>query len=161
MKRIVLLVGLAAGCTLAGCGGSSPPATTTTTTAAPAVKNLVVTPATKAALLVAGAASHGLPVGDYTGLAKGLTFYAYDPATGIFWAGARLVPSPHSQAAQIAAQDDGAYNLFTMQAGGPWRAFADGLGTVPHSSCGVVVPLPVRHVWGWSLSTPCGGPGGT
>ena|ERR1019366_8221939 len=161
MKRIAVLVALAAGCTLAGCGsGSSPPATTTTTTAPAAVKNLVATPAVKAALLAAGAASHRLPVSDYTGLAKGLTFYAYDPATGLYWAGAQLVPSPSSQAAQVGVQDDGAYDLFTMRAGGHWTAYNDGLGTVPGSSCGAVVPLPVRTLWGWSTSAPCGGPAG-
>ena len=160
MKRIAVLVALASGCTLAACGSGSSPTTTTTTTAPSAVKNLVATPAIKAALLAAGAAAHHLPVSDYTGLSPGRTFYAYNPADALYWAGAQLVPSTSSQAAQIAAQDDGAYDLFTMRAGGHWTAYQDGFGTVPGSSCGAVVPLPVRTVWGWSTTTPCGGPGG-
>jgi hypothetical protein len=162
MKRIAGVVMLAAGCTLAGCGGSSPPpTTTTTTTSAPAsVQNLTVTTAIKTALLAAGAASHQLPVSDYTGLTAGLTFYAYDPADGLYWAGAQLVPSSSSQQAQVGAQDDGAYDLFTMVAGGPWTAYNDGLGNVPGSSCSISVPSAVRTVWGWSTSTPCGAPAG-
>jgi hypothetical protein len=162
MKRIAGIVMLAAGCTLAGCGGSSAPATTTTTTttAPAAVQNLPVTTAIKTALLAAGAASHQLPVSDYTGLSNNLTFYAYDPTDSLYWAGAQLVPSTSSQQAQVGAQDDGSYDLFTMTAGGTWTANNDGLGTVPGSSCAVVVPPEVRTVWGWSLSAPCGGPAG-
>jgi hypothetical protein len=156
MKRIALLVGLAAGCTLAGCGGSSPPATTTTT-AAPAVKNLVVTPAIKAALLAAGAKLDSVPVSDFAGLAKGLTFYAYDPVHGLFWAGGKLVAKSTSLRAQVATQDDGAYDLFQMHAGGRWIAYADGYGNMQGTRCSIVVPLPVRTVWGWSTKTPCGG----
>jgi hypothetical protein len=99
-------------------------------------------------------------VADYTGLTKGLTYYAYDPADALYWAGAQLVPSSSSQQAEIGAQDDGSYDLFTMAAGGAWSAYNDGLGTVPGSSCSVVVPSAVRTVWDWSQSAPCGGPAG-
>ena len=60
------------------------------------------------------------------------------------------------QRAQISAQDDGSYNLFVKSQGRPWVAYADGLGGAKGATCGIVVPLPVRMVWGWSLSTPCG-----
>lgn len=162
MKRIVGVLTLAAGCTLAGCGGSSsPPSTSSTTTTGPAaVQNLTVTSAIKTALLAAGAASHQLPVSDYTGLTINLTFYAYDPADSLYWAGAQLVPSTSSQAAQVGAQDDGSYDLYTMTIGGTWIAYNDGLGNTPGSSCAVVVPTSVRTVWGWSTTTPCGAPAG-
>ena len=143
---------------LAGCGSSSPPTTTTTTTTTmpSAVKNLAVTPSVRAALLAAGAASHNLTAADYTGLAAGQTYYAYDSATGTYWAGAALVPSASSTPAQVSNQDDGAYLIFTMLPGQHWVVFNDGLGGMSGAHCAVVVPAAVRTVWGWSLSTPCG-----
>lgn len=164
MKRLATLAGLlgAGALALSACGSSSPPATTTTTTtAAAAVQNLTVTPAVRAALLAAGAASHNLPVTDYTGLTKGLTFYAFDPTDQRYWAGAQLVPSASSMDAQIGAQDDGAYDLFTKASGGRWTAFNDGLGTLANATCTIVTPASVRIVWGWSTTTPCGAPAGT
>jgi hypothetical protein len=150
------------GVALASCGSSSsPPATSsTTTTVSQTTKDLPITTAVVNALLAAGAASHTLPVSDYTGLTKGLTYYAYDPTDGLYWAGAQLVPSTKSMAAEVGAQDDGAYDLFTMPAGGTWKAFNDGLGTATGTNCAIVTPASVRLVWGWSLTTPCGGPPG-
>ena len=148
---------------LAGCG-SSPSATSSTTTSsttpasASSTTDLAVTSAVRAALLNAGAAGHSLPVADFTGLEKGLTFYAYDPADGLYWAGTRLVPSPSSMAAQVSVQDDGGYDVFTKSASGAWTDHLDGLGTQTGAHCAIVVPSAVRGVWGWSKSTPCGGP---
>jgi hypothetical protein len=148
--------------TLGACGSttssSSSTTSSTTTSLAATVQNLTVTPAIKTALLVAGAKGHNLPVKDFTGLRVGKTFYAYDPASGLYWAGAQLVPSPASMPAQVSVQDDGAYNLFTRTVSGSWIAYNDGLGTVPGSSCAIVTPHAVRVVWGWSTTTPCGGP---
>jgi hypothetical protein len=157
----VLLVVLG-GIAVSACGSSSPPTTTTTTTSqAPAgAQNLTVTPTVRTQLLAAAAATHGLPVSDYVGLAKGLTYYAFDSADGLYWAGSALVPSPASFEAQVGVQDDGGYNLFTRSANGQWVSYDDGLGTVPGSTCELVVPAVVREVWGWSLTTPCGGPPG-
>ena len=163
MRRAVLGgVLLASGSLLlAACGSSGPSATSTTSTtsrSASGTRNLPVTSAVRAELLKAGAAAHMLPATDFTGLAKGLTYYAYDPADGLYWAGARLVPSPSSQRAQVSVQDDGAYDVYTKTPGGAWTAYHDGLGTVPGTVCAIVVPMAVRTVWAWSLSTPCGGP---
>jgi hypothetical protein len=148
---------------LAGCGSSGSAATTTTTqptttTTSAAVQDLGVTPAVRQALLVAGAASHTLPVADFTGLVHGTTYYAYDPMDQEYWAGAALVPSHSSMAAQVSVQDDGAYDVFTKTAGGAWTAYSDGLGTQPNAVCAIVVPSAVRQAWGWSLHTKCGGP---
>jgi hypothetical protein len=60
--------------------------------------------------------------------------------------------------AQVDVQDDGAYDVFVRHQGGSWTAYEDGLGTFAHTRCTVVVPTSVRVVWGWSTSTPCGGP---
>lgn len=154
---------VAGGVVLAACGSSSPrpTATTSTTSDLPqTAENLAVTPTVRAELLAAAAATHDLPVSDYVGLAKGLTYYAYDPNDQLYWAGAALVPSPSSFQAQVGVQDDGGYDLFTRTKDGAWIAYNDGLGTVPGSKCAAVVPANVRQVWGWSLSTPCGGPPG-
>jgi hypothetical protein len=156
----VLLV--SGGLALAGCGSSGPSATSSTTSttnaAALSVRNLPVSSSVRAGLLTAAAAKHSLPASDFTGLTKGLTFYAYDPADGLYWAGAGLTPKPSSQAAGVSVQDDGGYTLFTKSANGPWTAYLDGLGTVPGTVCVIKVPNAVRAVWGWSLHTPCGGP---
>jgi len=144
-----------------GGGGSSAPTSTTSTTSAVSagVKNLTVTPGLRTLLVAAGAKTHNLPASDYVGLVAHLTFYAYDPADHLYWAGAALDPSRTSQAAEVASQDDGGYDLFTApSASGPWTAYSDGLGTTPHASCSIVTPAAVRTVWGWSLTTPCGGP---
>ena len=163
-RGLAALVALGAAVALAGCGSTASTAGTTTTSVpatsstTPSVQNLAVTAAVRHELLVAGAASHHLVAADYTGLAAGMTFYAYDPTTRTYWAAARLVPSPSSQAAQVASQDDGSYNVFVKASGRAWVAYPDGLGGVAGTHCAIVVPLPVRLAWVWSLSTPCGAP---
>lgn len=138
----------AAGALLAACGGGSHPA---------GVQNLVASPTVKAALLDAAASNDGLSPKDFTSLAPGATYYAYDPADHLDWAGAALVPSPHSQAAQVAVQDDGGYYLFTKAASSShWAVFDDGLGGAQDAQCAIVTPTAVRKAWGWSTSTPCG-----
>jgi hypothetical protein len=166
-KSVVVGIAVLGALALAGCGsGSSASSTTTsspsgigtTTTLSTTVENLHVTPAIREALLAAGAAGHNLPVSDYTGLAPGLTYYAYDPADHLYWAGAQLRASASSMPAQIGLQDDGSYDLFTMPPGGTWTAFNDGLGNLASSTCSVVVPAAVRTVWNWSQTGACGAP---
>ena len=124
----------------------------------PTAKNLVVTPAVRASLLATGAASHRLPVKDYVGLTKGETYYAYDGANKTYYAGAGLDPSPSSMAAQVGAQDDGAYYLFTRAAGASkWKIYDDGLGGADGAKCPITLPSAVRAVWGWTLK--CSPPG--
>jgi hypothetical protein len=163
-KVLTALVGIGAAVALAGCGSTASTAGTTTTSVpatsstTPSVQNLAVTTAVRHQLLVAGAASHHLSPADYTGLAHGTTYYAYDPITRTYWAAARLVPSPSSNAAQVGAQDDGSYNVFVKAPSHAWVAYPDGLGGIAGTHCAIVVPLPVRLAWVWSLSTPCGAP---
>ena len=147
---------LVASLALAACGTSSPPATTTTrppattTTVAAATRDLVVTPAIRQGLLDADAAYHQLPPSDYTGLIAHETYYAYDPATHLYYAAAGLVPSPSSEPAQVGTQDDGAYNLFTRTSPtAAWRVYDDGLGAAQGSTCPIAIPAAVLTVWNW------------
>jgi hypothetical protein len=156
----------------AGCGGSSSskrttstvtvtttvstPATGTsgstsgsTTTAASGARNLVATAAIKTQLLAAGAALHHLKPSDYTGLRAGETYYAYDADTRTYWAGTQLVPSSSSQQAQIANQDDGAYNVFRRSGSGPWKGWETG-AALQAGDCPVKLPAVVIAVWNWA-----------
>ena len=142
----------------AGCGSSgssspsAPPSTSASTTAAKA-RNLVASNAVRAELLAAGAALHQLPVKDYIGLVKRETYYAYDPSTGVYWAGAALSASPTSMKAQVGDQDDGAYLDFEKQPGGPWKAYDAGIPGNSHYSCAVKIPAAVVSAWDWAAGT--------
>jgi hypothetical protein len=126
--------------------GTTVPLPTTTRAEA---ENLVVTSDVRSQLMQAGAALSGLPASAYTGLASGQTYYAYDPATATYWAGAGLLPSPSSPRAQVSAQDDGSYLLFHRPAGGAWTAQDVGLAGIGGTRCPTSVPASVLAVWNW------------
>lgn len=173
MAPVLLGLVLLAACsskTATGTSASTPPPATITPTPAPspptpggsasaasaasgAPQNLVVSDALRADLVKAGAQSHGLPASDYTGLAPGMTYYALDPGTGIYWAGAALVPSQGSLQAQVANQDDGAYLLFEKVPGGQWVAHNDGYGAPPGSGCPAPLPASIIALWHWDAAT--------
>jgi hypothetical protein len=161
-RALVAVLATTGALLLAACGSSpsSTPPTTTSTTSGSAAQTLAVTAGIKSALVAAFAAAHSLPASAYTGLAAGKTFYAYDSTTQLYWAGAQVVPSAASQRAQVSVQDDGAYAVFTRSSHGPWTAYNDGLGGQHGTVCAIRVPVAVRTVWGWSLTTPCGAPAG-
>jgi len=119
-----------------------------TTTGNPA-ESLVVTEEIRGQLLQAGAALHGLPVSAFTGLVSGLTYYAYDPATATYWAGAGLMPSSSSLRAQVSTQDNGSYLLFRRPADKPWTAQDVGLAGVAGTKCPTSIPASVLTVWNW------------
>ena len=135
----------------------APPTTVPTSTSTSSAQNLVVTDTVRSQLLQAGAKLNNLPASAYTGLRPGRTYYAYDPATATYWAGAQLVPSSSSLAAQVSVQDDGAYDIFTSTTGGAWTASLDGLGGIGGTSC-TPIPASVLAVWHWSPGT-CRPPG--
>jgi hypothetical protein len=167
--RPLLPLLLAVALLAAACGGSAKTttATVTVTTTVPApatsssgsssggttvasgARNLVATAAVKTQLLDAGAALHKLPPSDYTGLTKGDTYYAFDAATTTYWAGAQLVPSSSSQAAQVGSQDDGAYVVFRRSDSGAWKGWLTGAARTP-ADCRVKVPAAVLAVWSWA-----------
>jgi hypothetical protein len=140
-----------------GTATTGPNATASTTARSSGAVNQAVTDQLRVQLVAAGAALNSIPVAEYTGLAPGLTYYAYDNATQTYWAGARLVPAPTSDPsnpsrAQVASQDDGSYYLFRQPRGGSWTAYADG-ASGPDTPCPTTVPAAVAQVWGW----PAGG----
>jgi hypothetical protein len=146
---------------LSACGSSTPSVTsttsttsttttTTTLTTSALTRNLLLTPAVRQSLLAAGAASHRLPVSDYTGLAPGTAYYAIDPSTGTYYAGAGIDASPNSLQAQIGDQDDGGYLLFTKPVGSStWTVYNDGLGAAQDALCPIKIPAAVLTVWDW------------
>jgi hypothetical protein len=118
----------------------------------PPATNLIVTPAVRKSLFDADAAYHSLPPSDYVGLAKGVTYYAYDSQNHRYYAAAGLVPSSKSQKAQIGTQDDGGYNLFFRpRNSSKWTVFNDGLGGAEDSICPITIPAAVRKVWDWTM----------
>jgi hypothetical protein len=174
-RRVLVVTALAVA--VAGCGSSAGPATTTSTTpsspsgatsgaastgaaatsaptsaTAAATADLAVTDAVRAQLVAAGAALNGVPAAEFVGLAPGRTFYAYDAASGTYWAGAQLVPGSSTQA-QVSVQDDGAYVLFHRTSGGAWTAQDVGLAGVGGTPCPVAVPPAVLALWGWPAGT--------
>ncbi|MGO9559738.1 MAG: hypothetical protein ACLPQS_15270 [Acidimicrobiales bacterium] len=171
----VLCAAVLAGCSSAASPSSSTSSTTTTsqapstsststataptstssaptTTSAP-TGNLAVTNLVESELVAAGAALNSLPASDYTGLATGRTYYAYDAATKTYWAGAALVPSPSSTQAQVSVQDDGGYLLFMRPAGGAWKAQDVGLAGVGGTKCPESVPASILALWHWAAGT--------
>jgi len=134
---------------------TTPSTTTTSTTIAPTTttlptENLPVTSSVAAQLLKAGAALNGLQASDYTGLAAGRTYYAFDSATSTYWAGAALDPSPSSQAAQVSVQDDGSYLLFIRPSGKSWKAEDVGLAGIEGSKCPTTVPSVILALFHWA-----------
>lgn len=166
--RIAASALLAAACGAASaCGSSSssgssgstaqtlsslPVSTTVTLHTTQKVMNLIASPAMKSALLAAGAKMHHLPESDYTGLAKGATYFAYDPSTKTYWAGASLIPKPGSTQAEVGNQDDGAYLVFKRPLHGAWRAYPAGV-TGADSTCMVTPPAAVTAIWGWAAGS--------
>ena len=166
--RTILILLCAAPAILAACSSGSssslPPATSragsTASTTTAAVKNLVIGAGVRSQLVAAGAALHKLPTTDYTGLIAGETYYAYDPATRTYWAGAGLVASKQlDPEAQVGDQDDGAYLVFDRPAGGSWRAYDAGIPGDSHFTCSMTVPAAVLAVWHWTPGT-CHPPSG-
>jgi hypothetical protein len=115
--------------------------------------NLRVDDALRAQLVQVGAQLHGVPASEYVGLEPGLTYYAYDPDTLTYWAGAHLVPSSTSERAQISIQDAGSYTLFKMIKGGAWTAFNDGIGGESSHACPQALPASIVAMWHWDPKT--------
>lgn len=116
-------------------------------------QNLKITNAVRAQLVAAGAKEKSLVASDFLGLRKGLTYYAFDPVTNTYWAGASLDPKSSSMGAQVSVQDDGAYTLFHRSAAGSWSAMDSALaapnGPTGATPCGLTPPADVLALWGW------------
>ena len=111
--------------------------------------SLPVTDGLRDQLLQAGALLTQHPATDYTGLAPGTTFYAYDPILDTYWAAATLA-GPKNDDAAIMLQDANSYMAF-RKAGqdGAWVPMAVGFGPSatmpPEGNC----PLPpaIHDLW--------------
>jgi hypothetical protein len=111
--------------------------------------NLKIDDATRAQLIQVAAQLHGIPASEYDGLIPGLTYYAYDPDTTTYWAGAHLRPSATSERAQVSVQDAGSYTLFKKIKGGEWTAFNDGTGDGEPRACPQALPASIMAMWNW------------
>jgi hypothetical protein len=120
-----------------------------TTAHADAPVNLKVNDAVRAELLQSAAQLHGVPASEYVGLMPGRTYYAYDPDTMTYWAGADLMPSATSERAQVSVQDAGSYTLFKKIKGGLWAPFNDGLGGEEGHGCPQALPASILAMWQW------------
>ena len=115
---LAVLIPALAGCQTAAQNSSG----TSTQPQSQAAVNEKVTAPVRNQLIAAAAKINGnVPVTQYVGLEPGRTYYAYDPATKTYWAGAGLVPRSDSTAAAVSVQDNGSYNLFRRTAGAPGR----------------------------------------
>ncbi len=169
-RRWVVMMVAAGSLGLAACSSSSSTPTTTTgaggdststtspgspsnTSSSATAANVPVTNQVRSELVAAAAGLQQIPVGQFTGLAPGLTYYGLDKTTATYWAGARLVPAPTPDGsapsqAQISSQDEGSYYVFQKPSGGTWTAYPAG-NTGPGTVCPVTVPAAVLQVWGW------------
>lgn len=118
--------------------------------------NLSLTQDIRQQLVHAKAVEVKVPDSAFTGLAKGTAYYAVDNSTGIYWAGASVVPSQSSERALVSSQDEGGYNIFELQPGGTWQIFDAGLdGPDPRAGgqCPVQIPADILAVWHWAPNT--------
>jgi len=133
---------------------TTPPATATSpgppaNTSPTGAENLALTDSVRAQLVAAAARLNGLPASAYLGLAKGESYYGFDPATSTYWAGGALNPSPSSERAQVSVQDDGGYYVFEEPAGGSWTASSEGMAGIEGAKCSVHIPPALVALWHW------------
>jgi hypothetical protein len=88
---------------------------------------------------------------DIAGTARGSVYYAYDAATGTYWAKAIFVPSATaSQNAIVDQQDGDNAGLFTRTSSGAWRMRPEGMPP----GCGIRAFLPTAVITVWALPKP-------
>jgi len=170
-----ILVGLAllASAGMSACSANrtlsstGPPAGQTTTPAATAaaasqsaaapsptptgIQNLVISSAGKSQLTAAYVALKGISLSDIAGggPTAGSVYYAYDPATGTYWALATFAPSSTASLnVQVGFQDGGEIGMFRKAGGGAWQAQ---IGEFP-PYCGEVKYFPAAVLTAWSIS---------
>ena len=144
-----------------GAAGGSSSTTSTTVAAGGLSKNLVATPALKAALLAAFASAKGDPQSDFTGPDPGTTYYALVPSNGSagstaqYWALAHFTPtSSAGYQVDVGMQDGGAEGVFTQDQGSP--TWSVKFGTFPFPCPGGPVPDQLVKLWGMSYPSGCG-----
>lgn len=89
----------------------------------PGVQNLPVSNTVKNQLASAYVAFHKYKATDVIGTAPDSVYYAYDPASGTYWAMSGFVPSEEaSYQVHVSMQDAGAFGWFSQKSGGNWHA---------------------------------------
>jgi hypothetical protein len=128
--------------------GSTTSAPTTVAASAPKVAmNLPVTAAIRTDLIAVAAASSNIPVSQVV-MEPNLTYYAYDPTSATYWAGAKFETTPSSPN-ETAFEDANSYFIFSMTNGGSWMSRGAGLeGT----SC-PPIPAAIVALWNWTAGT--------
>ena len=124
----------------------SPSASASSAASAGGVQNLTVDDSIRKQLVTAVAPVHDAPVSDIASTAPGSVYYAYDPATGSYYAMARFVPAAGAPLqVQVSFQDGGAFGLFKKAGNGPWQAENGGFPNI----CAEVkfFPAPVLTAW--------------
>ena len=152
MRKIVVILLLAVLTpVVAGCQNSSGASPQPQSQAV--VNEQVTTPVRNQLIAAAAKINGNVPVTQYAGLEPGRTYYAFDPATKTYWAGAGLVPRSDSAAAAVSVQDNGSYNLFRRTVGGSWTADDVGLAGVGGTRCPIEPPATILRLWAWPTNT--------
>jgi hypothetical protein len=125
--------------------------TPSTTPAAAGVQNLVVTPSVLSELQAAYVAYMQFPPSDIAGTAPNSVYYAYEPATGSYWAMATFVESATASLNTTVDMQDGSNTgMFSETSGGAWQVVREG---VP-PGCGLLQFFPAAVIAAWALPTP-------
>jgi hypothetical protein len=171
-RRLALLGWTITACVLlAACGGGSPrsvaPSSTAHPMAPPPTASTPMSTATSAisipldpttqAQLVKSAVDYLVQTNpgvdnslDFGGIEPGTSYYAYDPSTHTFWAGARLTAATDNGA--VALQDADSYFLMEKPAGGSWTVYPTGFAT----GCPSNLPDGIKQIWHLELATSSG-----
>jgi len=96
------------------------------------------------------AAVKNIPPSDIASSRPGSTYYAYDPATGTYWAMSTYTPASGVPLnVQVSFQDGGATGLFKKTSSGTWQATTGGLPNI----CAELKFFPKAVLAAWSLPT--------
>jgi hypothetical protein len=130
---------------------SSPaPAASPSASSSTAVQNLVVTTSLRHKLKAAYLAYMNLPSSSIAGNVPNSVYYAYDAATGTYWAMAGfLASSTASQSTEVDMQDGGRYGLFTRTPDGAWQGQRLGQPGI----CAEIKFFPAAVLTAWAIST--------
>lgn len=135
---------------------SQPAAAPSTTTGPVGVQNLVISSAEKSELTAAYVTWRGISLADISGggPVPGSVYYAYDAATGTYWALASFEPSSTASLdVQVGFQDGGGTAMYQKSGAGPWQ-----MGGNPGfpEFCGEAKYFPAAVLTAWSISAPSG-----
>jgi hypothetical protein len=99
-------------------------------------------------LTAAFVAEKGISLSDTAGTFPGSVYYAYDPATGTYWALAHFEPSSTASLnVQVSFQDGGNFGMFRRTGAGSWQVGIAGEPPV----CGELKFYPQAVLMAWSL----------